>query len=161
MAERDRARPAVMDERLGVRPVHAAGRRVARVADRDLAGQRLELLLVEDLGDEPHVAEHRQPASLRDGDPRGLLAAVLQREEREVREPRDVAARPSGCRRRRTWLALTLPGGAQARERERRGSRRRRPRRSAGRATSEPSGSVSTWRRAGRGSPGRTPRRTA
>ena len=58
--------------------------------DRHLAGERLKLLLVEDLGDEPHVAEHRQPASLRDGDPGRLLAAMLEREEREVREPRHV-----------------------------------------------------------------------
>ena len=47
--------------RLRVRPVHAPGRRVARVADRDLAGERRELLLVEDLGDEAHVAQHGQP----------------------------------------------------------------------------------------------------
>ena len=63
MAERDGAHAAVVDERLRVRPVNAAGRRVARVADRDLAGERLQLLLVEDLGDEAHVAEHRQPST--------------------------------------------------------------------------------------------------
>ena len=89
--ERDRARAAVVDERLRVRPVHAARRRVARVPDRDLAGQRLQLLLVEDLGHEPHVAQHGEPAALGDGDPGRLLAAVLQREEGEVREPRHVA----------------------------------------------------------------------
>ena len=54
-------------------------------------GSACELLLVEDLRDEPHVAEHREPATLGDGDPGRLLAAVLQREEGEVREPRDVA----------------------------------------------------------------------
>ncbi len=91
VAERDGARPPVVDERLGVRPVHAAGRRVAGVADRDLTGERLQLLLVEHLGDEPHVAEHRQATALRDGDPGRLLPAVLQREEGEVREPRHIA----------------------------------------------------------------------
>ena len=53
-----------------------------------------ELLLVEDLRDEPEVAQRRQPALLGDGDARRLLAAVLEREEPEVREPRDVAV---GC----------------------------------------------------------------
>ena len=91
VAERDRARPPVVDERLRVRPVHAPGRRVARVTDRDLTRESLELLLVEDLGDEPHVAQHRQAPRLRDGDARRLLPAMLQREQREVRQPRHVA----------------------------------------------------------------------
>jgi hypothetical protein len=60
------------------------------VADRDLAAQTVELLLVEDLRDEAEVAQRRQASLLRDGDPGGLLAAVLQRKEAEVREPRDV-----------------------------------------------------------------------
>ena len=50
-----------------------------------------ELLLVEHLRDEAEVAQRGQPAVLGDGDARRLLAAVLQREEPEVREPRDVA----------------------------------------------------------------------
>ena len=37
VAERDRPRAAVLDERLRVRPLRRAGRRVAGVADRDLA----------------------------------------------------------------------------------------------------------------------------
>ena len=113
------------------------------MADRDLAGERLELLLVEDLGDEPHVAQHRQPPALRDGDPGRLLATMLQGEEREVREPRHVA--------------LDRPDTEDAAH-----ARRPAPRRPAGRAsgtprisspptspirrtpTSEPSGSIST-----------------
>ena len=91
MSERDRSRGAVVDDRLGVRPVRAAGRRVARVADRDLARQRRELLLVEDLRDETHLAEHGDPPPSETAMPGGLLAAVLEREEPEVRETRDVA----------------------------------------------------------------------
>jgi len=61
------------------------------VADRDLAGECLQLLLVEDLRDETHVAQHGQPAAVGDRDPCGLLATVLKREEPEVREPSHVA----------------------------------------------------------------------
>ena len=86
VAERDGALPSVVDERLGVRPPVRAGRGVARVADRDLAGERLELLLVEDLGDEAHVAEDGETSFVGDRDARGLLAAVLQGEQPEVRE---------------------------------------------------------------------------
>ena len=53
----------------------------------------VQLLLVEHLGDEAEVAERGEPALLGDGDARRLLAAVLEREEPEVREPRDVAVR--------------------------------------------------------------------
>ena len=61
------------------------------MADRDLAGERLQLLLVEDLRDEAHVAQHGQPAAVGDGDSGRLLAAMLKREEAEVREPSHVA----------------------------------------------------------------------
>ena len=91
VAEGDRARASVLDERLRVRPLRRAGRRVAVVPDRDLAAQAAELLLVEHLGDEAEVAQRRQPPVLGDGDARRLLAAVLQREQAEVREPRHVA----------------------------------------------------------------------
>ena len=90
MAERDRPGTSVLDDGLCVRPVGRAGRRVARVPDRELAAQSAELLLVEDLGDETHIPEGRQPPVVGDGDPRRLLAAVLQREEPEVGDPRDV-----------------------------------------------------------------------
>ena len=88
--ERDRAGAPVVDERLRVRPAVRAGRRVARVADRELAGKRLQLLLVEDLRDEAHVADDRHPARVGHRDPRRLLPAVLEREQAEVRETRDV-----------------------------------------------------------------------
>ncbi len=64
------------------------------MADRDLAVQAAELLLVEDLRDEAEIAQPGQATVLGDGDSRRLLAAVLEREQAEVREPRHVAV---GC----------------------------------------------------------------
>ena len=111
--ERDRAHAAVVEQRLRVRPGVAAGRRVARVADRELAVQAGEAALVEDLRDEPEVAQRRQPAVLADGDPGRLLAAVLQRVEAEVARAARRRVRARGRRRRRT-------SGAPARARRRR-----------------------------------------
>ena len=62
------------------------------MADRRAAGERLQLALVEDLGDEAHVPHREHAASVADGDAGALLPAVLERVEREVREARDVAA---------------------------------------------------------------------
>ena len=44
-------------DRLRVLPRGGAGRRVAHVAEREVAGQRAQLLLVEHLADEPEVAQ--------------------------------------------------------------------------------------------------------
>ena len=63
------------------------------MADRRVAVEAAQLLLVEDLSDETHVAQHRQPPFVRDRDPGGLLAAVLQREEAEEGHARDVPLR--------------------------------------------------------------------
>ena len=90
--ERDGARVAVVEQRLRVRPRVRAGGRVARVADRELAVQAGQVLLVEHLRDEAEVAQRREAAVLGDGDPGRLLAAVLERVQAEVGEPRDVAA---------------------------------------------------------------------
>src|SRR6266542_3706001 len=81
---------AGLHERLGVPPLRGAGGRVARVADRDLAVEAAQLLLVEDLGDEAHVAQRGQATVVGDGDPRRLLAAVLEGEEAEVGDAGDV-----------------------------------------------------------------------
>ena len=141
--ERDGARRAVVHERLRVRPVRAAGRRVARVADRDLAGQRRELLLVEHLRDEPHLAERRDAAAVGDRDPGGLLAAVLEREQAEVREPRDVALvradAEDAAHQRAPLVRLRELGRAR-----RRGARRRRRVPIRRTSTSAPVGSGST-----------------
>jgi hypothetical protein len=89
--ERDRARAAVVEQRLRVRPGVRAGRRVASVSDRDLAVQAREVLLVEHLRHEAEVAQRREPCLVGDGNPGRLLTAVLERVQAEVREPRDVA----------------------------------------------------------------------
>src|SRR5439155_24811797 len=91
VAQRDRAPPAVLDERLRVRPLRRAGRRVAVMADRDLAAEATKLLLVEDLGDETEVAQRREAPVLGDRDSGRLLASMLESEKAEVREPRNVA----------------------------------------------------------------------
>ena len=91
VGERDLA-AVVAPDRLRVLPRAAAGGRVADVADRHVAVERAELLLVEDLRDEPGVAERRDVPALARGDPGRLLAAVLERVEGEVGELRDLGA---------------------------------------------------------------------
>src|SRR5579859_3839878 len=82
-----------MHQRLRVLPRVRAGGRVAVVADRELSGEAVQLLLVEHLRDEAEVAQHGEPALVRHGDSGRLLPAVLKRHQPEVREPRDVALR--------------------------------------------------------------------
>ena len=91
-AERDLA-PVGAPDRLRVLPRVRAGGRVADVADRHLALQRAQLLLVEHLVDEALVAHRHDVAALRRGDAGGLLPAVLEGVEREVREAGDVVTR--------------------------------------------------------------------
>ena len=87
-------RLVVADDRLGVLPLRGAGGRVADVADRHVADQRAQRVLVEHLGDEALVADrHDAAAARRGGDARRLLPAVLEREQGEVGEPGDVVLR--------------------------------------------------------------------
>ena len=70
-----------------------AGRRVAHVADRQLAAERAQVVLLEDLADEAQRALGDDVAVAVGGRDAGrLLAAVLERVEREVRQPGDVVA---------------------------------------------------------------------
>ena len=62
------------------------------MADGGLATEAAELLLRE-VRDQAELLQHRQPPVLRDGDARRLLPSVLERVQREVRQPRDVAIR--------------------------------------------------------------------
>ena len=57
VADGDGARGAVLDDRLRVHPLDAAGRRVAGVADRELTLEAADVLLAEDLRDEAELAE--------------------------------------------------------------------------------------------------------
>ena len=93
VGERDLA-PVVAPDRLRVLPRAAAGGRVADVPDRHVAVERVQLLLVEDLGDETGVAQGGDVTALVAGrDPGRLLAAVLERVEGEVGEAGRVAPR--------------------------------------------------------------------
>ena len=92
---RERERPPVVaDDRLGVLPLRGAGRRVPDVADRHVADERAEHVLVEHLADESLVTDrHQAAAAWRGRNARRLLPAVLKREECEIGEPRDVVLR--------------------------------------------------------------------
>src|SRR6476469_9357576 len=84
----------ITDDRLGVLPLRGAGRGVAHVADRHVADQRAQDVLVEYLGDEALVADRHQAAAALGGrDPRRLLASMLQCEQGEVRQSGDVVLR--------------------------------------------------------------------
>ena len=96
-----------------------------------VAAQAAQLLLVEDLGDEAHVAQHRQAALVGDRDPGRLLAAVLEREEAEVRDARDVAVGRADAED---------AAHQRDRSRAREASRRARARSGGARATTEPYG---------------------
>ena len=76
--------------RLGVLPRRRAGGGVAHVPHGHLAAQRPQLLLVEDLRHETEIAHGHDVALVGGGDARRLLAAVLERVQREVREAGDV-----------------------------------------------------------------------
>src|SRR5439155_624257 len=82
--------------------------------DGDLSGQRVELLLVEDLRHEPHVPHDRESPSVRDSYPGRLLAAMLEREEPEVGEARDVTLLGADSEDP-AHLVSSLPGLAELR----------------------------------------------
>ena len=93
VAEGDAAGGGGPEGRLGVLPDAGAGGGVAGVADGQVAAQRAERGLVEDLGDQTHVLEDHDLGAVADRDPGGLLAAVLQRVEAEVGELGHLLAR--------------------------------------------------------------------
>src|SRR5918999_170049 len=80
-------------DRLSVLPSRRSRGRVTHVSHRHLTLKRTQLLLVEDLGDEAEVAHGHDVALVGGRDAGGLLAAVLERVEREVGEAGDVVLR--------------------------------------------------------------------
>jgi hypothetical protein len=88
--EGDVAAAELHEHRLCVLDRRRAGGAVARVAEREVAAQRVEPA-GESFGDESHAPVCARDAVLIDGDdPRGLLPAVLQRIEAQVHELRCV-----------------------------------------------------------------------
>ena len=62
--------------------------------DREVAGERAQVVLAEDLADEPELAARDDlPVAIRGRDPGRLLAAVLERVQREVGQTRNVVPR--------------------------------------------------------------------
>ena len=92
VGEGQRAVHRLDEERLDVALVRRPGRRVPGVADRVVAGQRLQRLVGEDVRHEPGLLVDPGPVAVADGDAGGLLAAVLQGEQPEERELGDALA---------------------------------------------------------------------
>src|SRR5580765_3372341 len=90
--ERDGAVVVAAEGGLGVLPRRAAGRRVAAVADREVALERGQRALVEDLRDQAHVLVDQQPLAVGRRDAGALLPTVLQGVEAVVGELCDVLA---------------------------------------------------------------------
>ncbi len=78
---------------LRVEEPRTAGGAVPRVPDRDVALETIDDLLVEHLRDEPHLLADANLAAVTDRDARGLLSAMLQRVQAEVRQIGNVFAR--------------------------------------------------------------------
>jgi hypothetical protein len=77
---------AAVELGLGVLPRGGAGGRVPDVTQSNVPGlERSEPRLIENLRDEAHVAHGGRPLAVGDGYPGGLLAAVLESVEAEVR----------------------------------------------------------------------------
>ena len=110
VAERDRAVGGRAECRLRVLPGAGAGGRVARVPDREVALERVEGGLVEDLRDQPHVLVDQDLPAVADRDACGLLPPVLKRVEAEVGQLGDVLARRPDAEDAAGVLGAPLPG---------------------------------------------------
>ncbi len=93
MGERYAAGRGRAERRLRVLPHRRPGRGVAGVTDGQVAVQRLQGGLIEDLRDEAHVLVHEDLAAVGHGDTGRLLPAVLQGVDAEVGEFGHVLAR--------------------------------------------------------------------
>src|SRR5262245_56537080 len=88
VAERDLTEAAFDTERLSLVYADLARRRITHVADGGAPGQPGKALLLKDVVDVPHPALGAQPRAVRGNYPGRLLAAVLQRVQAEIGQPR-------------------------------------------------------------------------
>ena len=79
--------------RLGIAQNRRAGGGVARVPNRDMAGELTQDRLVKDLGNEAHVFVKDNAFTVADSNAGGLLATVLEREEAKERHTRHILTR--------------------------------------------------------------------
>ena len=91
--ESEVAQIRTLEQRLRVDHDRRAGRRIARVADRDVAAELAEDIFVEDGAEQAHLLVRADRSAVGCGDARGLLSAVLERIQREEREAGCVASR--------------------------------------------------------------------
>ena len=82
---------AVDEDRLRVQELALAGGRVPRVTDGDVAGERGERRLVEDVVDVAHLTHRTDARAVCRRDASALLPAMLQRVESEIGELRGLA----------------------------------------------------------------------
>ena len=78
VGDRQRALVALDVERLRIARADVARSRVARMADRHVAGQLLKFVLAEDLADEAHAFARLDGPAVAGANARALLAPVLQ-----------------------------------------------------------------------------------
>ena len=97
--------------RLGVAPRRRARRRVAAVADGQVAVEAGERAVVEHAGHEALVLDHGERLAVADGHARRLLPAVLQREEAQVAELGDRQGRAVDGEDAARLLQLVGPAG--------------------------------------------------
>ena len=78
---------------LGISPGARPGGRIARLAYCQVAGEGHQGALVEDVGDQAHVLDHREGLTVADRHARRFLAAVLQGVEAQIGQVGDRHAR--------------------------------------------------------------------
>src|SRR5688500_9605648 len=72
------------DDRLCVRKLALAGRRIAGVSDGEMARERRKRLLIEDLVDITHLADCADPHAVGSRDASTFLPAMLERIKAEI-----------------------------------------------------------------------------
>ena len=85
VADGDLAVRAVDQDRLGIRELALASRRVTDVTDGQRPGQVRQLVVVERFGDVAHRPGHTHVPNVGGGDAGALLPAVLERVQAEIR----------------------------------------------------------------------------